>query len=171
MDTYINGKLDNGVQLEKKEYIEYITHLLANNFDAIERIEITLDDMRLRYFEDLKGFDVLLEEIIVKVEKSYVRFYQNNTVEVWDDFMILIESVGALHEKYNSISAQVPKGRQVEWASVGNKFSNVNRVLMQMQEAVELKDEIKMADAIKWEFIPLVVDLRNIIIDILNEVQ
>ncbi|WP_430883983.1 hypothetical protein [Fusibacter sp. JL216-2] len=167
MKLYIDDKKVEMTMLDKKSEIDFIKEYLCENYDMIDAINIKIDDSKSKFYESLTEFNDLINEILPSIKKSYIGFYQNINTEIWNDFVLLIDTIGQIHEKYNNTSTVVPENYNNEWAKVGNTLIKVNQILIQMQTAMERKDEILMADVIKWEYYPLINDIRDIIADIL----
>lgn len=148
------------------EIYEDLLFYLENHMKEIKRMEVIAKTPR-SFVNDL----LLTAETYIKGAKPEIdvlieSFYQNPSGDNWSQFAHLLEGIQWLNQMIMLVDRT--KVQPQNWGSFIKKATSIEEVLKHLEDAVENKDSILIADMIQYEILPFMQALGEEIQQIID---
>jgi len=115
-----------------------------------------MSTIQFDYEQIREGLDYL-ERALPEVESLADEFYQGAESNTWDKFDLFLEGLQWLAQLTHSL--QNPK-TVANWANYQRAATELLKKLGELDTALQVGDQVLMADLIKYELYPLLEELR-----------
>jgi len=158
-NLYISYMIIDGEEI----YEDYDEYLLEHGKD-IEEIVVKARTLKELVLEVLISSDQYIKRMAPAVQVLADDFYREE-VEVWDKLSQLIEGIQWLMDSFTMID-RIPTlidliGDYVAWNEYAQNIKALQEMVAVMEEPIQFKDSILLADLIKYEILPLLASMQN----------
>ncbi|HYH02268.1 MAG TPA: hypothetical protein VEC37_04150 [Bacillota bacterium] len=130
---------------------------IAANLLAIENIEVIGKPLQEFVFEQVEEGLAYLDRALPEVESLADEFYQGSANGTWDKFDLLLEGIQWLAQLTHAV--QNP-AIIANWADYQKTSVGLLQKLGELGSALQVMDQVLIADLIKYEIYPLLEELR-----------
>lgn len=144
----------DGVEIFEDHY-----EVILDQLNEIHKIEIILKTLKEMVDDTLLSTERYLVRLIPETKQLADQFYQGIETESWVKFEQLLEGIQWLLSLINVIKEQDVK--YTNWSQTVSIAENLQNQLIELQVAIENKDNILVGDLISYEFLPLFEGLQK----------
>lgn len=170
----INEQLENSdlyfshLIVDDEEVYESHDAYLFEKIDSVENIEVAVKTVQ-QFVNDLMLYsESYLIGAIPEIAALVDEFYQGPTQASWEKFNLLLEGIQWLNEFIMTVENSSSKPSNFdEYLSID---ASIQEELKNLEEAIENRDAVLIADIISYEIVPLLEHMKQTLSTSIDEV-
>ncbi|KIL49919.1 hypothetical protein [Jeotgalibacillus soli] len=131
---------------------------LLKELSEINEIKIIMKTKQEVTIELQQSLNEYLERALPVMSKLSDQFYQGESNKVWESFVEFTDGLQWINSAVETLSLHSKENAQSYYKNVSAKIESA---LIELVEALEIKDTITIADMIQYEIIETLTDLKQ----------
>ena len=145
--------------IDGQDYYDGFEEHISENIESIQQIKVIVKTNKEIINDVLLSTEDYLQSALPEVEKLVDEFYNNPTQATWSKYEQLLEGI---HWIVSAVSAMDQTPHQIEnWNEFLTAITSLENELQGLNEAMENKDYVLIADIIQYEITPIMEKLKN----------